>query len=79
MCRCHPEHQGGGLLGGSDGKLCPVPSPQPRPQHVPKAAFAVCTAPAGLEGSLRETCPRQAPGSLAMDTFWRRHLQSSDF
>lgn len=62
------------------GTSCSVSdSVKPWPQHVPKAASAVLPAPAGLEGGLPETHPGQAPGSLEMDTFWRRPLQSSDF
>lgn len=49
------------------------------PQHVHKAAFPVLTSPVGLEGSLPEIHPGQAPASQAMGTFWRRHLQSGDF
>lgn len=49
------------------------------PQHVHKAAFPVLTSPVGLEGSLPETQAVWAPGTLAMDTFWRRPLQSGHF
>lgn len=52
---------------------------QPWPRHVHKAAFPVLPSPEGMEGSLPETQPVQAPGSPAMDTFWRRPLQSRDF
>lgn len=69
----------GVLVGGSEGKLCPLHSPQPRPQHVHKVASRVLTAPAGLEGCLPEAPPIWAPGNPAMETLWRQHLQSSDF